>query len=302
MKPLHFDAINPFTGKPFTFDDPNLFFGSPSFYLEPGDEGFVPYPDMIRPPKPKKKTFHRRRQAASGSATPNPTEIMSFFKCNVAHNSQGGFTTRPTLGSSVAEAQFFDAVAAACGVPRAQCESVFDAVVDTILSCGAGCAQSTGLRGRLRFRPTSGGSSSTPDGFNNAEQINADVAISLTAEARDTWRAGLTIQSQGEVGKLSPQVDAILSQETGAQDKYAPGTLIDIRGENLRFDKADLAQGVFFRSGNAAEVRATVYGTVTPSSLSVLVPGTLSGPLTVRVAAFINGSVRTFTYMTHITQ
>lgn len=49
-------------------------------------------------------------------------------------------------------------------------------------------------------------------------------------------------------------------------------------------------------------VRATVYGTVTPSSLSVRVPGTLSGPLTVRAAAYINGSVRSFTFMDLITE
>lgn len=37
MKPLTWDAINPFTGKPFTWDDKNLRWGSPSYYLEPGE-------------------------------------------------------------------------------------------------------------------------------------------------------------------------------------------------------------------------------------------------------------------------
>ena len=60
-------------------------------------------------------------------------------------------------------------------------------------------------------------------------------------------------------------------------------------------------QGGFFRSGSDPEVRATVYGTITPSSLSVLVPATLSGPLNVRVANKINGSVRSFTFMDAIT-
>lgn len=60
-------------------------------------------------------------------------------------------------------------------------------------------------------------------------------------------------------------------------------------------------QGVFFRSGSDPEVRASVYGTITPTSLSVLVPATLSGPLNVRVANKINGSVRSFTFMDAIT-
>ena len=46
----------------------------------------------------------------------------------------------------------------------------------------------------------------------------------------------------------------------------------------------------------AAEVRATEYGAVLPQSVVVLVPGTLSGDLSVRVASFINGSVRSVTY------
>ncbi len=46
-KPLFWNAINPFTGRPFTWGDPNLRWGSPSYYLEPGDPGFVPYPPQI---------------------------------------------------------------------------------------------------------------------------------------------------------------------------------------------------------------------------------------------------------------
>ena len=42
MKPLHWDAINPFTGTPFQFDDPNLrFVNGLGVYLEPGDPGFA---------------------------------------------------------------------------------------------------------------------------------------------------------------------------------------------------------------------------------------------------------------------
>ena len=103
--------------------------------------------------------------------------------------------------------------------------------------------------------------------------------------------------SNGLLGKLSPVVDSILSQENGAVNKYTPGTLIEILGQHLDINKTDVQQGVFFRSGNSAEVRATIYGTLSPGSLSVLVPANLSGDLTVRVANHINGSIRSFTYM-----
>ncbi len=60
MQPLLWDAINPFTGKPFTWDDPNLLWGSPAYYLEPGDPGFVPYPPFNQPAKKPKRM---KRQA-----------------------------------------------------------------------------------------------------------------------------------------------------------------------------------------------------------------------------------------------
>lgn len=58
MKPLLWDALNPFTGQPFTWDDPNLRWGDPAYYLEPGDPGFVPYPGQTASHptlKPKRK-------------------------------------------------------------------------------------------------------------------------------------------------------------------------------------------------------------------------------------------------------
>jgi hypothetical protein len=60
MKPLHFDAINPFTGKPFTWGDKNLkFVDGHGVYLEPGDIGFVPYGTPQNNPKKPKPVKHQ---------------------------------------------------------------------------------------------------------------------------------------------------------------------------------------------------------------------------------------------------
>jgi hypothetical protein len=55
MRTLSWGAINPHTGRPYTWGDPNLRWGSPSYALEPGDPGFVPYPSASQN-KPKPKT------------------------------------------------------------------------------------------------------------------------------------------------------------------------------------------------------------------------------------------------------
>ncbi len=302
MKRFHWDAINPITGTPFARDDPNLRWGDPGCYLEPGDPGFVPYPAPAPVPAPKKTKPFRRKAASKTHATPTPPTTMPTFQYHTAPNPKGGFTTRPVLGEPVTDDAFFAIAATKSGSLTAdQVKTALTAVLDTILECSSGCAFSTGLLGRLRFRPTSGGSQPGPSDFDNPNEMNCDVALSITAETRDTWRSTLTLESMGEVGKVSPDIDSILSQENDAPGKYSPGTMIELSGHRLDLDKSDVTQGVFFRSGSNAEVRATVYGTITPTSLSVLVPDTLSGPLYVRVANKINGSVRSFTYMDAIT-
>ena len=60
MQILHWDAINPFTGLPFTYDDPNLkFVNGIGMYLEPGDPGFTPYLSANQPPQKPKRMKHQ---------------------------------------------------------------------------------------------------------------------------------------------------------------------------------------------------------------------------------------------------
>lgn len=72
MKPLHFDAINPFTSKPFTYDDVNLrFVNGVGVYLEPGDPDFQPYPNQIITQSKKKK-----RKYMASNPTPDPIDEL----------------------------------------------------------------------------------------------------------------------------------------------------------------------------------------------------------------------------------
>lgn len=72
--------------------------------------------------------------------------------------------------------------------------------------------------------------------------------------------------------------------------------MIQVRGDYLNLRPTDPTQGIFFKPASGPEVRAADYATIKPKSLVVLVPAGLSGALTVRVACFINGSVRSDTY------
>ena len=79
MKPLHWDAINPFTGLPFTYDDPNVHWG---FFLEPGDPGFTPY-ETVSQTKPT-KTKRMKRQVYYPSRTANQIPFLENFIAKAA--------------------------------------------------------------------------------------------------------------------------------------------------------------------------------------------------------------------------
>lgn len=301
MKPLHWDAINPFTGKPFTFDDPNLRWGDPAYYLEPGDPGFVPY-DTPAPARPKKAGKPFRRKLKPTDENPNqPTRKMSTFQYNVAPNSNGGFTTRPVLGTAADTTALLAAIGASAGVEPAQAEAVLRAFFAKVLACAGGCEWSPNFLDLVTFRPTSGGSKPLPDDFHSAEDIKAGAAIAFLATVIDGWRAGLTLESLGEVGKVTPEIETVIRQSDLAVDKYTAGGMIQVRGDHLKFDPADATQGVFFQPSTGPAVRATDYAAIQPQSVIVLVPAGLTGPLTVKVATYINGSVRSDTYTNQLT-
>lgn len=68
MKTLHWDAINPATGTPYTWDDPNLRWGSPSYVLEPGDPGYTPPSPPASPPPVKPKRMKRQAYYPTSAA------------------------------------------------------------------------------------------------------------------------------------------------------------------------------------------------------------------------------------------
>lgn len=117
MKPLLWDAINPFTGLPFTWDDPNLRWGDPSYYLEPGDPGFVPYPGQTASQptlKPK-----RKRMAKSDYIAQNDDLFaaqLQTFKTGIGAYATALGVTPAQITAQAADADYFGYVVACQGI------------------------------------------------------------------------------------------------------------------------------------------------------------------------------------------
>ena len=219
------------------------------------------------------------------------------YQYHPAPKPSGGFTTRVVLGDEVNETALDAAVAAATGVPAGQCPLVLKAYLNAFLRAAQDCGWARDAYGLLRVQPTSGGVANSPDGFHTADDINADVNLSFTAETIRAWRAELSLQSMGQVGWVTPRIDSVISQQNNQPDHYQPGTLISIRGAHLAFDKAVTSQGVFLTpAGGGTATRATIYGGITDGEILVLVPATLSGPLRLSLTALVNGAERSATY------
>lgn len=94
MKTLTWDAINPATGQPYTWDDPNIRWGDPSYVLEPGDPGYTPVSTPNQPPaQPLRKM---KRQAYYPTSAAEQVVWLENFR-----NKLPGYAT--TLGLSSAE-------------------------------------------------------------------------------------------------------------------------------------------------------------------------------------------------------
>ena len=166
MKIFHWGMINPMTGAPFTFDDANVQWGEPGFYLEPGDPGFVPYPDQdadfaAQPidygvMQPLEKIT---REPVPGGAPP----AGDMFSCDAAGSCRDEFpvSSRPDAGSD--DNTMDAAVADITGIPAEKCAEVLGAYLDQLLACAADSPLAQGIHDLLSICPTSGGPSSGKD-------------------------------------------------------------------------------------------------------------------------------------------
>jgi hypothetical protein len=301
-KPLYYGMLNPVTGKPFVYGDPNLFYG---YYLEKGDPGYVPYPEELAAskPEPKKKPFHRKAKPTDSNtttaATTNTSTTMSSFQYNVTPKAGGGFSTRPVLGAEFEDATIDNAVSVQTGVAADKCVAVLTAYLDQFLARAAGCEWSHDFHGLLGVRPTSGGASPLPDGFHTPVDIKAGVSISINPARLDAWQAILSIQSMGQVGLITPHVESIINLHDDSQDTYTGGEIMQANGDRLDFDKTDPLLGAFYSTAAApgVKVRINSYGPISPTQINVIMPMGVTGPITLTVVIRVSGSLRSTTYL-----
>ena len=118
MKPLHWDAINPLAGTPFLWGDPNLRWGSPSYYLEPGDPGFIDYVTTfpVQNLKPKKKHTMPKSDFLATDDNGKASQFI-LFRDNIGQflATLGILAADPDIVQQAADATRFRAIVDFCG-------------------------------------------------------------------------------------------------------------------------------------------------------------------------------------------
>jgi len=101
MRPLHWNEINPLTGTPYTYDDPNVRWG---FVLEPGDAGFTLYATAPISPKPKIKPM--KRQLYYPTAAGQQIQWLNNLVAKLAGHAPVLGVSAPVCAACIADARW----------------------------------------------------------------------------------------------------------------------------------------------------------------------------------------------------
>lgn len=138
MKLLHWDAINPLTGTPYTWDDPNLFFGEDGrgYAREPGDPGFVPYATAPTPSvTPTQRKKHMPKSDYIKTRDAEFSAQLQTFKLNIAPYAAALGLSAAQTTAQAADADYF-AYALACQEICGNCSQQWTAWKDLIRDGG----------------------------------------------------------------------------------------------------------------------------------------------------------------------
>ena len=176
MKIFHWGMINPITRAPFSFDDPNVQWGDPGFYLEPEDPGFVPYPGHVA--GSESQALDEWAMQPSGKITDKPAAPAGddVFTCDAAGSSSDDFSVSLCSDAESGDSTMDAAVADITGIPPEKCAEILGAYLDQLLACASGSGLAQGIHDLLSICPSSGRRLSGKDGSRTLSEALGEAA------------------------------------------------------------------------------------------------------------------------------
>jgi hypothetical protein len=173
-----------------------------------------------------------------------------------------------------------DIVAEGTGLTRPQALAYFEKMTQLILRyLGKGYFVTTPL---FRFRTSITGVFN--DKLDTFDPTRNRIKISTTAGTRIQYLNSFVDPEKVSTSKTSPEIFHFIDSATDEINTSGiPGGTARILGTNLRFDKTDPKQGVFFVSvaDTNIEYRASIYSGIRPSEIHLTIPALEPGEYTV---------------------
>lgn len=207
------------------------------------------------------------------------------------------YTTRPDLGTSVKEDEVLSHLETASAVTRGDILNVFANLREYLLQAARDSRPSETLFGMFRVGLSCGGALDDPQQEISLEELGPKMELYAAAQLQKEFLAGLSVERSGLDGVRTPEIELIKNDLNDHIDTYTADDAILIKGDNLKFDEGDVAQGVFFtpQSGGAA-VRATRYYDNTSGTIRARVPAGVTGAQLVTVTVQIGAHLRQTVY------
>ncbi|MBC6420751.1 MAG: DUF4469 domain-containing protein [Hormoscilla sp. SP12CHS1] len=155
----------------------------------------------------------------------------------------------------------------------------------------------------FRISLASGGSIEDPGETITQEEIDPRIVIYMAATVQRDFTNNLSIKRTGIASDRLPQIDVVRNMATENLDAYTPGNVLGVTGEDLKIAKSDSAQGLFLLpERDGPETRVQQYIDNSRGTLTVLIPGDVSGPQRLLVRVKFSENLRETIYLTILTQ
>ena len=212
------------------------------------------------------------------------------------------YTTRPDLATPLTESEVVDELIQSSAISEGDVRSVLTNLRRILVNAAQQSRPSESLFGLFRMGLSCGGGLGDPESPISIEQLSPSLNLYASAELQNQFRANLAVERTGVDAQRAPNIEFVRNEVNGALNAYTPGDALRISGSDLKLAPGDAGQGVFFKNGTGAEVRANRYLTATDGTLLVLVPSALTGPQTLIVRVKYEDNPRQTTHDTTLAQ
>ncbi|NEP39710.1 MAG: DUF4469 domain-containing protein [Okeania sp. SIO2H7] len=164
------------------------------------------------------------------------------------------------------------------GLTEGQIENVINSLFKVLQTAALAGRPTEILFDSFRMSLSCGGAIDDLEQTITIEDIDPQVTIHLSSSFQKEFLANVVLQSAGVAGERAPEIQYTVNSVTENNDTYTPGAPMRLAGDDLKFQKSDVEQGIFFRSEtDGTEVRSSLYIEVTNGNVIFMVPSELAG-------------------------